>query len=71
MNQLHTSIGTDSVGGCICRAPNAAQTAESEYPVAKQRALEEIGPRGFGQLQFAIVVFVNRGGTYTYCTRAR
>ncbi|KAM5517800.1 hypothetical protein FOXYSP1_08585 [Fusarium oxysporum f. sp. phaseoli] len=26
MNQLHPSIGTDSVGGCIYRAPNAAQT---------------------------------------------
>jgi hypothetical protein len=26
--------------------------AESEYSVAKQRALEGIGPRGFGQLQF-------------------
>ncbi|KAK2134378.1 hypothetical protein NOF04DRAFT_1168998 [Fusarium oxysporum II5] len=26
LNQLRPSIGTDSVGGCICRAPNAAQT---------------------------------------------
>lgn len=26
MNQVRPSIGTDSVGDCICRAPNAAQT---------------------------------------------